>query len=236
MVSVRCRNLVAVLLLGLVPVLAQATVKQSSSGLCHPPHSPWYERTTTFTAYDSLDACLAADGRLPDGVSVASADPADAGYRRSAFGHGWDDRDGDCQDSRAEALIATSTTNVRFADADRCRVVTGRWVSPFTGEVIQNAGDIDIDHVVPLVWAWHNGASEWSRDRREAFANDPLNLWPVEASLNRSKGGRGPDEWMPPAGECQYISRFMRILIKYDLKPPESEARAFNRLLDTCRG
>lgn len=235
MVSVRCRNLVAALLLGLVPVLAQATVKQSSSGLCHPPHSPWYERTTTFTAHDSLDACLAADGRLPDGVSSASADPADEGYRRSAFGHGWDDEDGDCQDSRAEALIATSTTNVRFDDPDRCRVVTGRWISPFTGDVIQNAGDIDIDHVVPLVWAWEHGASEWPRERREAFANDPLNLWPVEASLNRSKGGRGPDEWMPPSGECQYVSRFVRILIKYDLKPPESEARAFNRLLDTCR-
>jgi hypothetical protein len=28
--------------------------------------------------------------------------------------------------------------------------VTGRWISPFTGNVIQNASEIDIDHVVPL--------------------------------------------------------------------------------------
>jgi len=105
---------------------------------------------------------------------------------RSAFGHGWDDQDGDCQNSRAEALIATSTTPVRFATGKRCRVVTGRWVSPFTGRVIQNAGEIDIDHVVPLAWSWSRGAGQWSREKREQFANDSMNLWPVEASLNRS--------------------------------------------------
>jgi len=71
-------------------------------------------------------------------------------YERSGFGHGWDDADGDCQNSRAEALIATSTTTVRFATDKRCRVVSGRWISPFTATVIQNSGDIDIDHVVPL--------------------------------------------------------------------------------------
>lgn len=236
MVSVRCRNLALVFLLGLVPVFAHATIKQSSSGLCHPPHSPWYERTTRFTAYPNLEACLDAGGRLPDGVSLSSASKTANGYQRSQFGHGWGDEDGDCQDSRAEALIATSTTTVRFAGPDRCRVVTGRWISPFTGKVIQNAGDIDIDHVVPLAWAWEHGASQWPRERREAFANDPVNLWPVEASLNRSKGGRGPDQWMPPAGQCQYVSRFMRLLIRYDLKPSTTEAAEFRRLLETCRG
>ena len=107
-------------------------------------------------------------------------------YDRSAFGHGWDDTDGDCQDSRAEALIAISTTPVRFATGKRCRVVTGRWISPFTNQVVQNASDIDIDHVVPLAWSWDRGAGQWSREKRERFANDPVNLWPVEASLNRS--------------------------------------------------
>ncbi|MFC4259716.1 HNH endonuclease family protein [Marinobacter lacisalsi] len=226
----------AVLLLGLAPALAHATIKQSSSGLCHPPQSPWYERTTNFTAFDTVEACLAAGGRLPKGVSVASSSPPETDYQRSHFGHGWSDQDDDCQDSRAEALIQTSTTTVRFADASRCRVVTGRWISPFTGKVIQNAAHIDIDHVVPLAWAWQHGASQWPRERREAFANDPSNLWPVEASLNRSKGARGPDEWMPPAGECQYVSRFMRLLIKYDLRPSDAEAADFRRLLDVCRG
>lgn len=110
-------------------------------------------------------------------------------YKRSAFGRGWDDADGDCQNSRAEALIATSSTTVRFATDRECRVVTGRWISPFTGNVIQNTSDIDIDHVVPLKWAWERGARGWPQAKRERFANDMVNLWPIELSLNRSISG-----------------------------------------------
>lgn len=235
MVSVRCRNLVAVLVLGLLPAMnAQATVRQSSSGLCHPPESPWYERTKNFTPYPDLQACLAEGGRLPDGVTVGDEERDHSGYERGHFGHGWVDEDGDCQDSRAEALISTSTTQVRFADERRCRVVTGRWVSPFTGKVIQNAGNIDIDHVVPLAWAWRRGANRWSDQRRETFANDPINLWPVEASLNRSKGARGPGEWMPPAGQCQYVARFLRVVKTYDLAPSADEMAGLRGRVEDC--
>ena len=131
-------------------------------------------------------------------------------------------------------MIATSTTQVRFADERRCRVVTGRWISPFTGNVLQNAGDVDIDHVVPLAWAWDRGASDWSRDRREAFANDPVNLMPVEAGLNRSKGARGPDQWVPPAGRCQYVARFLRIVKVYKLVPSSGEMNNLRRQVEQC--
>ena len=173
-----------------VPVHA-SVIKKSNSGLCHPPQSSWYERTQNYQPYDSLDACLDSGGKLPDGVSFASVRQAQEqqsrlrSYERSAFGHGWDDADGDCQDSRAEALVAQSTTNVRFADESRCRVVSGRWISPFTGKVIQNSSEIDIDHVVPLKWAWKRGAKGWTRAKRERFANDVINLWAVELGLNR---------------------------------------------------
>ena len=49
--------------------------------------------------------------------------------------------------------------------------------------MIQNARGIDIDHVVPLAWSWDRGARQWSDDKREKFANDPVNLLPVEASF-----------------------------------------------------
>ena len=227
---------------GLVSAPAHtSTVKKSNSGLCHPPQSSWYERTKNYQPYDSVDACLDSGGKLPDGVSRASVQQVQEqkgelqSYERSAFGHGWDDADGDCQDSRAEALIAQSTTKVRFADEGRCRVVSGRWISPFTGKVIQNSSEIDIDHLVPLKWAWGRGAKGWTKADLERFANDVVNLWPVELSLNRSKGAAGPNAWLPPSGQCGYVARFVRIVKQYDLKPTKPEARWLDAFLERCR-
>ena len=112
--------------------------------------------------------------------------------------------------------------------------MTGRWISPFTNRVIQNAFDIDIDHVVPLAWAWERGAKKWSREQREKFANDLRNLWPVEASLNRSKGAKGPDEWLPPNGQCGYVARFYRIVKQYRLEPKNNEVEWIRSFLDNC--
>jgi hypothetical protein len=219
----------------IAPAIATADlVKKSKSGICHPPASSHYDRTKNYQPFSSVDSCLAAGGRLPKGMSSPGTGKlasktlaiADTGYARGRFGSGWADTDGDCQDSRAEALIAQSSIPVRFADERRCRVVTGRWVSPFTGKVIQNASDIDIDHVVPLKWAWDHGASTWPREKRERFANDPVNLWSVELSLNSQKGAKSPEDWLPPAGRCGYVSRFLRILKIYGLEP---SARQLNR-------
>ncbi|MCW8196009.1 HNH endonuclease [Proteobacteria bacterium 005FR1] len=190
-------------------------VKQSGSGICHTSESPWFDRTKNFVPFPSIEACLAAGGRLPRGVAPSNSrsDVRDD-YERDHFGSGWADEDGDCQNSRQEALAAQSTAPVRF-DKRGCRVVAGRWISPFTGKAIHNPAAIDIDHVVPLKWAWDHGASEWSQDKREQFANDPVNLISVERSLNRSKGAKGILEWLPPSGQCQYVLRFMRVLKLY---------------------
>lgn len=183
--------LLTVILLIVSGVVSAERVKKTSSGICHPPASSYYERTQNFQPFESVDACLTSGGRLPKTVaknqSTLSMEGSSRAYERSAFGHGWDDADGDCQNSRAEALIATSSTTVRFATDRECRVVTGRWISPFTGNVIQNSSDIDIDHVVPLKWAWKHGAKGWSQTKRERFANDMVNLWPVELGFSKDQ-------------------------------------------------
>jgi len=46
---------------------ASNVVKKSTSDICHAPATTYYDRTTNFTAYDTLDECLASGGRLPKG-------------------------------------------------------------------------------------------------------------------------------------------------------------------------
>lgn len=196
---------------------AQEPVKKSKSSICHAPGTEYYSRTKNFTPYDTIDQCLASGGRLPKGQSnTPQLKPkvtlgTSAKYSRNEFGRGWADEDKDCQNTRQEILISLSTAPVRFSDDRECRVTFGRWISMYSGEVIFDASKLDIDHIVPLKWAWDHGANEWSKEKREKFANDPVNLVAVEASLNRQKGAKGLDEWLPPKNQTQYKAKFERI-------------------------
>lgn len=40
-------------------------VKKSNSGICHDTSSPYYEQTSHYEEFDSLQACLDSGGRLP---------------------------------------------------------------------------------------------------------------------------------------------------------------------------
>ena len=108
----------------------------------------------------------------------------------------------------------------------------GRWIDPYTGRVHLDAGGLDVDHVVPLAYAWARGADEWSGEEREAFANDPANLVPTEARVNRSKGSRGPLAWLPPdeGAHCQYLLRFARVARSHGLQPPAAEGERLEAL------
>jgi hypothetical protein len=57
----------------------------------------------------------------------------------------------------------------------------------------------------------------------------------VEASLNRQKGSRGPDQWLPPANRCEYIARFIRVVRIWGLELSPREQSEYDRLLASCR-
>ncbi|MDG1122335.1 MAG: HNH endonuclease family protein [Glaciecola sp.] len=170
-------------------------------------------------------------------VISASIDSAYAQsvYARSEFGAGWIDSDKDCQNTRMEVLNAQSTAPVRFRSNKQCHITAGRWISVFTNKVIQDPTSIDIDHLVPLKWAWFNGAAQWTREQRIVFANDPVNLLSVEASLNRQKGAKGPEQWLPPKNQCAYVARFFRVIRTYDLTPPPSAINFYRAFINECR-
>lgn len=164
-------------------------------------------------------------------VPVAGAIPP---YERDAFGSGWTDSDGDCRNTRMQVLADMSLSQVRY-DAGGCRVVSGRWISEYTGKEIYQASEIDIDHVVALAYAWRQGAYAWTPEARRKFANDTINLRPVESSLNRSKGDSSPSEWLPELNQCSYVSRFYRVVKTYHLELPTAELEFIDTKLEQCR-
>lgn len=209
-----------------------ATVKKSQSGICHSPDSPWYAKTQNFVPFNSLDACLQSGGRLPRGQQGQGDQLARASqstqYKRQYFGNGWQDFDHDCQNTRAELLVELSTQPVTYRRDRGCTVERGKWISPFTGQIHYSAGELDIDHLVPLSLAWQRGASAWSQSERIAFANDRRNLWPVEASLNRAKGDKPISQWLPPANQCEYVYRYVRIMKTYKLQLTQDDEQVYH--------
>jgi hypothetical protein len=164
-----------------------------------------------------------------------------SGYSRERFPHwskasdfGWDPPQASC-DVREAALIRDGE-DVRVGSG--CKVTSGTWYDPYTDQTYSDPQDIDIDHVVPLAEAWRSGASSWSDEQRERYANDPDVLLSVEDNANQQKGDKGPEAWKPPNEEewCDYAQRWIQIKVKYDLSADEQEKVALEEMLDTCAG
>lgn len=141
-------------------------------------------------------------------------------YDRKLFRH-WIDEDSDGMDTRQEVLASQSITFV-VVDGDH-KVIYGTWACPYTGITTHDPSDLDIDHIVPLEWAWNHGADKWDSEKRRKFANDPINTVAVIARVNRAKGSKGPYYWMPPnlAYGPSYIARFTLVVMEYGLKCPQ---------------
>ena len=179
---------------------------------------------------DSLRVAL-ANGET---VTVAASELV---YVRDEWPH-WHDDDGDCQDARQEVLIAESQTSVTLDDAG-CRVVSGRWVDPLSGEVFTDPSRLDVDHMVPLANAFRSGAWGWDRDTRTRYANyltDPWHLVALSASVNRSKGDRAPDEWRPPqpSAWCTYAREWKMVKARWLLAITLAEQRALDEMEASC--
>jgi hypothetical protein len=228
------------------PQVAQAAiVKKSTSGICHDQNSAYYSRTKNYQPFPTLAACVNSGGRLPKSaarnIDKATEEALREGrgfvslYERNDWKH-WIDEDRDCQNTRHEMLIKASSIPVSFKTSKQCNVIRGRWYDPYSGQTFTNSNDLDLDHLVPLKFAHGHGGDVWSRDRKTAFANDEANLILVSASLNRSKGSKGADEWLPPnhAYRCTYIRKFNGVMKKYGLAYIPSEKRIIDRMLKAC--
>lgn len=182
--------------------------------------------------------------RKLESLAVSDILPAVEGsYVRSEFGSGWDDIDSDGQNERAEVLIdfhRKKGGELTFATSRERRVTNGSWLCRFTGEIFTDAGDLDIDHLVPLKNAWLSGASAWTRERRERYANgvgikSNKRSWllPVSSSANRSKGAKSPDQWMPTRVQyhVNYAASWIRTKEYWKLSITPAEKQKLTEIL-----
>ncbi len=202
--------------------------RQNSDGTYH-CHSGPLEGQSFPNRAAMLDALAAVPS--PPSTSVP--------YDRNLYRH-WIDADRDCQDTRQEVLIVESLQTT-VLDDQGCRVASGRWFDPYTGQTFTDPGDLDIDHFIPLAEVHRSGGDRWTAQRREDYANDlafhPDVLMAVSASANRSKGDRDPAEWLPPntGYRCAYVETWVEVKATWRLNVDAGEKRAIEQVLgDEC--
>lgn len=166
---------------------------------------------------------------LPSGEADTSVP-----YNRKDYKH-WIAIQGAC-DTRETALVRDGSDVV--TDPSTCKVTSGSWVDPYSGETFNDAKKMDIDHLIPLQYAHQHGGASWDAAKKQAYANDlDTVLLTVSARENRSKGASGPGEYMPPlkSYRCEYSQRWVAVSEKYGLTVGKADRQALNSGLSSCQ-
>ncbi|MDT5325115.1 MAG: hypothetical protein QOF25_2267 [Mycobacterium sp.] len=169
-------------------------------------------------------------------------------YRRAAFGESWTD-DNDAPgghngcDTRND-ILDRDLVDKTYVATSRCpnAVATGLLHDPYTSETValvrgnRTGAAVQIDHLVPLAYAWDQGARNWTDEMRVRFGNDPANLLAVDGPINEDKSDGEPAVWMPPnrAFWCQYAVQFAAVLRGYGLPVDAVSAPVLREAAETC--
>ena len=198
-----------------IPQLAQATI---------------FTASTEVTASSALST-LAVKGRAPK-----------TGYDRDALFGDWADPDGNGCDARNDVLARDLTNKVFGTGRDKCLVLSGTLLDPYSGKKIDftrgqgTSTLVPIDHVVAVSDAWQKGAFKWDAAKRIKFYNDPLNLMATQRSLNSQKKDGDAATWLPPlkSYRCAYVAQQIAVKAKYAIWVTKAEKEAMARILTAC--
>lgn len=185
-------------------------------------------------------------------VAVVDSRPDPSGYDRDcgtgdgcSFGQDWSDAtdapDGHNGCDTRNDVLREQLVGVRVEPGTyNCKVAAGTLVDPYTGRTVDFASehyDIQIDHVVPLAYAWDMGAAGWTQQQRSDFANDTrLELLASWGPANEEKSDAGPAEWLPEdtTFRCDYVLRFLQVAIHYGLSVTTADAQAAHEATRLC--
>ncbi|VXC25122.1 HNH endonuclease [Pseudoclavibacter sp. 8L] len=233
---------VAALLSGCTPLAPQAT--SPADGGTAPESSQLVDlagEVEAAAAEGDAPASFAADALDVLGkLDVAPRDEWQEFDREGSFGEGWQDPDGNGCDARNDALAASMTEVNR--NRDGCRVDTGVFVDPYSGDEIdfQRGPDtsplVQIDHVVALANAWRTGAKDLSFEERVELSNDPMNLQATAGWVNDDKKSQDAANWLPPqeSYHCTYVARQIVVKATYSLWVTQAEHDAMRDVLEDC--
>ncbi len=144
-----------------------------------------------------------------------------------------------CLNTRAEVLKRDSKVNVSYTSSG-CSVADGKWNDPYSGRVFTSAGDIQIDHFVPLKNAYMTGAFEWDSKKRCLYANylgNKFHLLAVNGSENLRKSDNSPDGYIPPnkAYVCQYLKQWLEVKLIWSLRLTPQEVATIQKSADEAQ-
>ncbi|MER6945224.1 HNH endonuclease family protein [Nonomuraea sp. NPDC000554] len=190
----------------------------------------------------TTDQDRAAARALVNRLTVKGQGPK-TGYQRTRYGDNWADTATGVPYARngcrtRDDLLARDGQDVQYRSGSRCEVVSMRLADPYTGRTIDwrktRADAVQVDHVIPLSYGWRMGARHWPMSKRLDFANDPLNLLPVDGDANEAKDGSGPAGWLPPQRSirCAYVTRFAQVSLKYGVPVTRADKAT---MLAQCR-
>jgi hypothetical protein len=209
--------------IGLIGVFAVGTIPQTAQAAT-------FAAATEVTASSALST-LAVKGRAPK-----------TGYDRDALFGDWADPDGNGCDARNDVLARDLTNKVFGTGSDKCLVLSGTLIDPYSGkklDFMRGQGTstlVPIDHVVAVSDAWQKGAFKWDAAKRINFYNDPLNLMATQRSLNSQKKDGDAATWLPPlkSYRCAYVAQQIAVKAKYGIWVTKAEKEAMVRILSAC--
>ncbi|MEC7762583.1 MAG: hypothetical protein VX874_11815 [Pseudomonadota bacterium] len=119
------------------------------------------------------------------------------------------------------------------------RVVRSTWRDALTGKIHyhQVAEQLDVDHIIPVCFAYQRGADLWDESKRKAFYNDSRFLIVTHESVNAAKGVLAPWDFVPinRTAACSYVTRFREGVVEYEIELSQSEWKLLDdHLNDAC--
>jgi len=110
------------------------------------------------------------------------------------------------------------------------------WLDEYTGDEFEIANKMDIDNIIPRLYAHSHGGDAWSAQKKTQFSNDPINLVLTGRKETRKKNQKGLARYLPREEFiCEYVALWKIIAERYDLDIHQRDKNIISKRLTTCQ-